>query len=172
VSASAQGKKDWLVTVEVPAKPGPQTITVPRLEDAPIVATPAAPSHEATPGPTAPSQEDPGHTQRLVALGVGGAGIVGLVVGGLFGLSAKSKLDDSNASNHCDAANTCDATGLGLRSDAKSAALVSTIGFVVGTAAVAGGAVLWFTAPRQAREAPARVGLAPDTRGLSLVGIW
>ena len=70
-----------------------------------------------------------------------GLGILGPEV------SAKSKLDESNESGHCHDGNFCDQTGVDLRSDSKSAALVSTLGFVAGAALIGGGAALWLTAP-------------------------
>jgi hypothetical protein len=175
VSAAAPGWKEWQTTLEVPARPGAQTVTVPRLEmeaapvpaSPPILATPAPP---AVADATAPG--DPGRTARIVGVAAAGAGVVGVVVGAVFGLTAKSKLDESNANGHCDSTNACDVPGLGLRSDAKSAALVSTVAFALGGAAIAGGAVLWFTAPKSAARAGPSVGLVPAAGGLGVVGAF
>jgi hypothetical protein len=81
---------------------------------------------------------------------------VGLGVGAYFGVHAKTQLDDSNA-GHCTAASVCDKAGLQGRVDALNSATISTIAFIVGGVVVAGGAVLYFTAPR----AKATVALAP-----------
>lgn len=89
-----------------------------------------------------------GSTQRTIGLVAAGAGVVGLGVGAVFGLSAKSKQSDSNANGHCNAADACDGTGLALRQDALGAATLSSVFFVVGAVAVAGGAVLYLTAPK------------------------
>ena len=95
-----------------------------------------------------------------------GAGVVSVVIGSVFGVVAKSKLDQSNANGHCDTTDACDGTGLTLRSNAQSAATGSTVAFMVAGVAIAGGAILWFTAPR------VHVGLAPGPRSLALVGQW
>ena len=177
VSASAPGSKDWQTSIEVPAKSGAQTVTVPRLEPAPVTPAASSPAAAAPAASTsAPPPEstatDRGRTQRMVGLGVAGAGVVGVVLGAVFGLDAKAKLDDSNGPGHCDANDACDAYGLQKRSDAKSSALVSTVSFVAGGVALAGGAALWFTAPK---KGTARVGLTvppAGTTGVGVVGVW
>ncbi len=77
---------------------------------------------------------------------MGGAGVVGVVLGAVFGISAKSKLNQSN-DGPCDKQDTCDVSGLSLRHDASHAATVSTIAFAGGVA-IAAGVVLYLTAPR------------------------
>jgi hypothetical protein len=159
--------------VDAPHAPGVQTVTVPRLEPAPPPPEPSAvhaPRAVPVLTPSLPPAGDAGRTQRIIGGVAAGAGVIGVAVGAVLGIVAKSKLDQSNADGHCDAADTCDGTGLGLRSSAGSAALGSTVAFIAGGVLVAGGAVLWFTAPHA--TAGARVGLAPDPRGLVLVGAW
>jgi hypothetical protein len=85
--------------------------------------------------------------QRVAGLGVGAAGVIGIGIGAFFGLRAMSKQDESNKNGHCDAADTCDPEGLALRSEAITAATVSTIGFIAGGVALAGGVTLFLTAP-------------------------
>ncbi|MGO8991945.1 MAG: hypothetical protein ACLQVI_01355 [Polyangiaceae bacterium] len=167
IAASAPTFKDWQTTIEAPATPGVVTVTVPRLEAA-LVAAPA-PSAPPPPAIAPRTSNDPGRTQRTVGAVVAGAGVIGAVIGSVFGVVAKSKLDQSNSNGHCDATDACDETGLALRGNAESAATASTVAFVVAGVAVAGGAALWFTAPR--RES-ARVGLAPGPGGVTLIGKW
>jgi hypothetical protein len=174
ISATAPASKEWQTTVEAPHAPGVQTVTVPRLEPAPPepVAAPAAPPGgpvTSPPSASASRARDRERTQRIAGGVAAGAGVIGIAVGAVLGVVAKSKLDQSNADGHCDAADTCDDRGLSLRGSAGSAALGSTIAFVAGGVLVAGGAVLWFTAPHPDR---ASVGLAPGARGLSVVGEW
>ncbi len=155
IEATAPGKSAWSQTVDAKeGAAGPVEVQVPALQDAPA----AAPPSGATPdGATPPAQgSSNGNTQRILAVVAAGVGVVGVGVGTAFGLSAKSKLDDSN-SGHCHDGNLCDAAGVQLRSDAKSNALGSTIAFVVGGVGLAGGAVLWFTAPKSGPS----VGLSP-----------
>jgi hypothetical protein len=107
----------------------------------------------------------------VLAVVAGGVGVAGLAVGGVFGFVAKGHNDDAAA--HC-AGSQCDATGISLLDQARSAATVSTVGFVAGGALLAGGVVLWLTAPR----APSSTGLviapgaAPSFAGLALRGAW
>jgi serine/threonine-protein kinase len=170
IAASAPGYKEWQITLEVVAKPGTQTVTIPKLEPAPPAPEASAPATAPSSAPAgAPASGDDGHTQRIVAIAVGGAGVVGVVLGSIFGLEAKSKLDDSNANGLCQG-NACLQQGLNLRQDAKSASTVSTVAFVLGGAAIAGGAVLWFTAPTAGSRASVGLAPAPSLGGAALVG--
>jgi hypothetical protein len=78
---------------------------------------------------------------------MGGVGVVGAVLGTVFGVQAFGNSDDSAA--HCTTGtpDLCNETGLQLRSDATKAANVSTVAFALGGAAVAGGVVLFVAAP-------------------------
>jgi hypothetical protein len=175
VQALATGWKDWQTTIQVQPAPGVQTITVPRLEPIPKAEVTPPPPVESM--PTVPSSSGPAsdptagrrRTQRVVAAAVAGVGVVGIGIGAGFGLAAKSKLDQSNSGGKCDATDHCTRDGLALRQQAESAATVSTILFAVGAAAVAGGAVLWFTAPRRDGG---RIGMAPAGAGATLLGAW
>lgn len=89
---------------------------------------------------------------RVAGLVTGGAGIAGLLVGTAFGLKATSAL----AQPHCDAKKVCDP---GVIDDAKSAATISTIGFVAGAVLVAGGVTLFLLG--RSRDATARINAAP-----------
>jgi hypothetical protein len=103
---------------------------------------------EEAPAEAAPAR--PGQTQRIAALVTGGVGVVGLGVGVICGLVAKSK-DDSAAQEPFPARHD-DSLAAAHLSDA------GTVVFVVGAAAVATGVVLWFTAPSDA----VTVGLTGD----------
>lgn len=112
-------------------------------------------------------------TRKLVALGLGGLGVVGVGVGSIFGLKAISGNSDSNANGHCDSTG-CDTIGKQLRNDARSDATVSTVAFVVGLAALGGGAALWLTEPK---PDAGRVGVSGYAVGRSggsvvLIGRW
>jgi hypothetical protein len=156
VRASAPGHATW--TGEVTA-PGPRTlaeITVPGLVPSSLAApepttttpTPASP-------PPEPDRDTGGSGQRVVGLVLGGAGVVALGVGAFFGLKAKSTHDD--ALTHCNASHQCDAEGLSRNDDAHSQATVATIAFVAAGALLAGGAAVFFTAPRTRTAARLRL---------------
>ncbi|MEZ4224156.1 MAG: hypothetical protein R3B13_24620 [Polyangiaceae bacterium] len=109
---------------------------------------PAAAPPTPSPPPSVPPPRDTGtgDGQRTLGLVLGGVGVAGVVVGGVFGLSAINKNDDAKA--FCPRGNVCDdPKGVSLTEDAKDAALVSNIAFGVGGAALVAGAVLYFTAP-------------------------
>jgi hypothetical protein len=172
VSATAPGFKEWQVSIDAPAAPGTQTVTVPRLEVAPPepVAT-AQPSTAPSPAPPSTPEPPPEfwNGQRVAGVAVAGAGVASILVGSALGLVAKSKLDQSNAAGNCNSQDYCSDAGLSLRHSAEGFATGSTITFVVGGVLVAGGAALWLTAPS---TKGARVGLAPNLNGMSVVGRW
>jgi serine/threonine-protein kinase len=133
---------------QTPAATPATSPPAPAAAGTPASGTPESPAE-------APAGDDPNATRRWIGVGVGALGIVGVGIGSAFGLTAKSKLDQSNSS-HCDSADHCDSTGLGLRKDSENAATLSTILFAAGGVALAAGVVLYFTAPR-ARPASAIV---------------
>jgi len=157
IVATAPDKVRFEATITVPTEKGEATLTIPPLADAAVPQEVAPPARPATPiVDTRPAGADPGRARRIVAIAVAGAGVVSIGIGGYFGLHASSLLGDSNDGGHCRPDNHCDATGASLRHDAQSAGNVSTVLLGVGLAAVAGGAVLYLTAPkRAATKAPA-----------------
>lgn len=96
---------------------------------------------------TADTKGGSNKTLAIVALGVGG---VGLVVGGITGAMAMGKasdLDGKCPDGKCDATRNPD-----VQSDIdsyKTLGLISTIGFVVGVVGVGAGVVLWVTSPKE-----------------------
>jgi hypothetical protein len=166
IDAQAQGKKTWTQVVRIEAKPGTTTVAIPALEDAPAVGTTSADSRPFW------------GAQRIAAAAVGGAGLVGIVVGAVFGARAMSKMSASKPlCRTAEPADVCNAPGLALRKDAGSAATGSTAGFIVGGAALAGGVILFFTAPSaraQTGAAGPRLAVAPSAGGatLTMEGTW
>jgi serine/threonine-protein kinase len=142
----------------------PAPAPVPSPPEAPAPATTAATTTPESPS-TSPSDEDPGKTRRWLGIGVGGLGIAAAGVGAVFGLTAKSKLDQSNSDGNCNASDQCTATGLGLRKDAQNAASTSTLLFIGGGVALAAGVVLFVTAPRKSPGTGIVVTPAPMTGG-------
>jgi serine/threonine-protein kinase len=186
VRASAPGYKPFEQTINVPADAASATINVPKLEVDPDQAAPAepvpveppaAPPVVAPPVAPPPGQDrgpaddsDPGSTQRTIGLVVGGVGLIGIGVGAFFGLDAISKNDDAKAL--CPRGNVCDdPDGVSLTDDAKKAATISNIAFGAGGAALAGGVILFLTAPSKSDTA-LRVSptLGARQAGLSVAG--
>lgn len=95
-----------------------------------------------------PVQIDGPSWQKPVGLVLAGAGVVGVGVGALFGLSARSTYDGAFDGGGCDrTTKTCDAPGQDAVEDARSKATLSTILFGAGGALVVAGAVVFLTAP-------------------------
>lgn len=162
VRARAPGRAE--TTFEVDAKPGASV----ELVVAPGAALPAVPQPPAASGPapaaTPPEDTGPQRTvtpMRIVALSVGGAGVVAWIASGIFTARAVSKNRESNE-NGCEG-NVCDAVGKELRLDARAAGNAATATLVVGSALVGTGVALWFLgAPK---ERSVQVGLAPAAGG-------
>lgn len=91
-----------------------------------------------------PVVESRGGAQRTVGFVLTGLGIASLGVAAGFGLHSLSKHDD--AKEHC-VGNACDATGVSLRHQARTAGNVSTITAIAGGVVAATGIVLALTAP-------------------------
>lgn len=103
-------------------------------------------------------------TQRTAALVVGGVGVAGLGLGVIAGIVASSRWND--ATDACPERQCADPKNLRLDGPAKTWADVSTLSFVGGGAALATGALLWFTAPTKRLEPM----VGPNTLGLTLRG--
>jgi serine/threonine-protein kinase len=191
IEASAPGKKKWSAQVRVEPGAPPASVTVPALEDesagaiaAPGVAGPAAaitgpsvaPRGAVGPQPSSPAADQgasAGSQQRLFGVVVGGAGLVGLGIGGVLALGAKSRYAEAEA--YC-RGSLCTQAGQDIHDEARSRGNVATIVGVVGLAALAGGAVLYFTAPTNATQTKAQaarsawISAGPATVGFG--GAW
>jgi hypothetical protein len=177
VEASAPGKQPWSGKVDVAAKQKDATVTV-TLVDAPAPPPPPPPPPNPAgtgtppPPPTQPPPQETSSwsTQKTLAVVAGGVGVVGVAVGSIFGLRAKSKNDEALQPQNCPTSSLCTQNGLNLTNDAKSAASLSTIGFVAGGVLVAAGVVLWVTAPSSTTQTGIRLAptVAPSFGGLSL----
>ena len=152
-----------------------ETLAIPDLAPKPEPVKPA-------PGPQPPTVDTVNTTpvsptRRYVGLGIGGAGIVAAGVGLVIGAQAIS--DNNKAKQLCGDNLACSAdnfdAGMKAVSDGRSKATVSTVLVVAGVAAVAGGVVVYLTAPR-AREritAARLVAVVHETgAGISLAGAF
>ncbi|MCW5833420.1 MAG: hypothetical protein KIS78_13540 [Labilithrix sp.] len=103
-------------------------------------------------------------TLQYVGYGAAGAGVIGLGVGAVFGVSALMKKGDAN----CDASGECDDPHL---SDARSAARTATIGFIAGGVLLAGGLSLVLFAPPRVNVV-ASAALRPGGGTFGIGGHW
>jgi hypothetical protein len=152
VEVVANGKNTFKTSVSVARESDKKTVVVSSLEDVAPPMLPVAPAAAGlAPGLVAPPPGTFGiavatpspassglRPAQVAGLALGGVGLVGIVVGSVFGLSAISKNNDSG----CGPSTCPNATALQARNDARSAGTVSTIGFVAGGVLAATGVTL------------------------------
>ncbi len=130
VTAEAPGRVAWTTNVTV-TQPGQSlTVPVPELLLAPVEVTVAAPP------PVKPSYWT---SRRIAGVVVLGAGVVGVGIGGAFGLTAKSEFSTAESES-----------GAAQRSDSASAVKggdIATAAMIGGGIVAAVGLVVWLTAP-------------------------
>jgi hypothetical protein len=130
-------------TLEVPVL---EVTIVAASKVAPVVALPgegAAPPRSETTAPVhdSPPTTSSGPSGLVIGLGIGG--IVAVGAGSVLGVMAMNANDDSK--EHCqpDDPNACSETGVDLRDDAFLYGNLSTVGFIVGAAALTAAVVVW-----------------------------
>jgi hypothetical protein len=125
----------------------------------------------AVPGPIAPAPSSSnGDTQRTVAFVLGGAGVVGLVVGSVLGLVSKSSYDHALQTECGNNPNGCSPQGITDGQSAHGQAAASTVAFVAGGVLLGAGAVLYFTAPKASVSVGTTVGT--ERAGIVVTGAW
>lgn len=162
ISASAPQKKPWSTKIQI-AGTAPSTVDVPNLEDAPEVPHPTSVASSS-------SSSSEGRTQRVIGVTVGSVGVVGLIVGAVFG--AVSMSHKSAAEPYCDGDACTDQQGVDAKHSAVVTGNISTVSFIVGGLLVAGGAVLWFTAPKAQSTQSAKVGVGFFGASFGAGGTW
>lgn len=167
IEATAPGKKPWSTQVSARESGGDlSSVVVAPLADLESASSTSSPARSTS------SARDQSHglgAQKVGAIGAVSAGAVGVGLGVVMALGAKSKNGDSKAhcSNPSDP-NACDAVGVGLRNDAKSSADIATIAFLAGGVALAAGATLWLTSKRSRTT----MGIGPSGLGVKAVWTW
>ena len=177
--ARAPGRRAWTQPVTVEGEGKTVTVDIPVLDAdeaaPPSDTTPPGPGTDTRPLPPGPDEpyDDPGKTRRLIGLGVGGAGLVAVGVGTFFGVKAsglKSDAEDICGGPTSQCMGDVEAAQ-GKIDDARSNATLSTVFFIGGAAAIAGGAVLYFTAPKaESLEAALTPIVGGDQVGFALSG--
>ena len=115
-----------------------------------------------------------GLTQNLRPIGliVGGAGAASLVVGAVTGVLALDRA--GTVEDRCTPDLVCDREGLDAARSGSTLSLVSTITIAAGSAALVGGAALYFFAPRTAKTTGGKLQMTPtasrDGAGLQIRG--
>jgi len=146
IEVTAPGKEPWSLTIEIGEGSSVKQVEIPALADA-SSGQPAAGGGAAAPA----AESSDGSGQRIAGIVVGSVGVVGIGLGAFFGIQASSSWSD--AKKECTAyPYGCTAKGDSLQEDASSQATISTIAFIAGGVALAGGAVLYFTAGSSKQE--------------------
>jgi serine/threonine-protein kinase len=122
---TAPGRVPYSKELVVPSSPTRLSVKVPRL-------------HEE--GSSSSFQRTSGYASL-------GAGVLGLLGGGVFGLMARDKNDASLDECEPDDDNACSAEGVELRDEAQTFATASTVSFAAGGALALTGLVLVLSAP-------------------------
>jgi hypothetical protein len=142
-----------------PASAAPSPTPAPSFQ--PAGATPASPA--------ADTGTEPGFvhtTLPWIALGVGGAGLIGGGVAGLIALNKKSSLDDGNCwEGNC---------GTWAQDDVDTynqMRILTTVGLVVGGVGIATGVTLLLTAPKSPEQPPPATARVEPWVGLGSAGM-
>jgi hypothetical protein len=136
IEATAPGFQVWQTTITLGKESDTQTVVIPPLVEA--KKDDVAAGNPGSPG----GAPGPNKSLRTVSYVVGGVGVAGVLVGGIFGglaASAKSTLKTECPNNACPTGQATDDLNA-----AKSKALISTLGLGIGGAALATGVVLFF----------------------------
>jgi hypothetical protein len=188
IAAVAPGHRKWTSHVELRGDGQNSDVTVPALEADPAARAAAAgptplPLSSTSPTQTSPlgdAQETPssppGTTQRIAGIVIGGVGVVGIGFGVIAYVTAAGKYKD--AQNACPGLTTGTQCKNQQQFDnaqpdlqgATTWSNVSTVAFIAGGAAVAGGLIVFFTAPRAPGGPQIGIGPASQGTGLSISG--
>ncbi|HTQ48775.1 MAG TPA: hypothetical protein VMI75_38720 [Polyangiaceae bacterium] len=180
VEAEAPGYKTWSTDIDVPQDGALVTVTVPTLEAAPVQPAPPAPAPSAAtpteapapgPAPEAPSGSV-GSGQRVAGIVIGAIGLAGLAASGVFAVVAKNTYDDSLKNCQPNNPGLCNGTGVSQRNDARTDGNIASVAFGVGAAALAGGVIVWLTAPRASSTGAASLVVAPTLGGAVVQGAF
>lgn len=179
IEATAEGYQPWHAEVAVMGDGTTVTVEIPALEK--LAETPPPPPDpdpvpdKQPPPPPAPIDLDPGHGRRVVGVGLVAGGVAALGAGVAFGLMSTSANDDAKRECGGDVNDCRGDLGAAqeLIDSARTRATISTIAFAVGGVAVAGGVVLYLTAPaKRNREVALVPTVGGDTLGVLVRGAF
>jgi hypothetical protein len=162
IRVTAPGRVAW--QVEIGMMPGPSTVLVrvpvlqvdadpPRTDRERLLLDRRGPMTQSgsSSGAASSSASDAtasdstaGRTQRTVGLVLAGTGVASLIVGTAFALAAKSTHDD--LADTCNG-NVCSAAAVALLDQERSQSARANVALGIGLAAIAGGAIVYFSAP-------------------------
>jgi hypothetical protein len=167
ITATATGRKLFTSRVEI-SETGTKVVTIPTLEIDPSY---KGPLPAATTIRVEQDRIDPGRSRRILGLALGGVGIATVVTGISFGVTAGNTWDAAFDDGLCDRTTLqCTPKGQERTSSARRQALISNLTTIGGVALLAGGVLLYLSAPT-----PGRLAITPGAEGganVSLGGSW
>jgi hypothetical protein len=168
IVVSAPGKKAWSTKVTLAADGQTTSLELPALEADELAERAPLKPQESGVSLEAVTTHDR-DVQRVIAIVTGGVGAVSVLVG--VSLGAHALTLNGDAKSECPTNSTCTAQGASDADGAVKSGTVSTILISAGAALVAGGVVLFLTAPQPKHETRAKLRvvpiLAPGAIGLS-----
>ncbi len=180
---SASGKKPATRTIAIPAGPGVTPVAFEPLADddasAPAPKPPPPlprPAAEQAP-PPAPARDAGGSsTARIGGAALAGVGFAGMAASVVIGVVAKGNYDDAvgDSANCRKGAGGTQCADTSPAEDARSLGNIGTVAFVVGSAAVVGGGLLFLLSPSGPPDSAAvpRVGIGRDGGSLTWKGTF
>jgi serine/threonine-protein kinase len=166
VEASAAGYEPYVRRITIGKDP--LTVELPPLRalpptsapPPPVTAVPVAASlQQPAPPPPAADKGTGMSTLQITGLVVAGAGIISIGVGTVFGINAIAKNDD--AKQYCQGKVCDNPQGEKLSNEANDAAVVANVTIGVGAAALVGGGLMYFLAPRKTSASGTGVRVVP-----------
>jgi hypothetical protein len=169
-SAESFGVADTTILLREGEKNRQERVALnPSSTSASVTTPPTNESHTTdTPPPTQEAPTTPGQGQRMAGIVVGGVGVVGIVVGSVFGGLAISKWNSAKAD--CGAWCGPSAPAQDEKATASTDGTISTVAFIAGGVALAAGIVLFVTAPRKKATDAAWIGVVSGPGSTSLMG--
>ena len=169
ITASAPSKQSYEQTIQIDS--GSTSIKIPKLKSTAIDASESPPpvliDHDVAKKPVSDEPSRHGSGQRSAGIVIGAVGLVGLGVGSYFGLHAMSKWNERK--DQCTPGCTEGAKSAG--DAAKSAALISDLGFGVGIVALGVGTYLVLSAKPSSESASANESAARQARALQVLPV-
>jgi serine/threonine-protein kinase len=185
IEVRAPNREPWTTTLHVDAGGARVSANVPRLGEATARAYPAkarlTPSqHTAAnvPPPLAASSLAPSDSKAVTGLEITAAsaaavGVVGLIVGGIFGLHAIAKNNAAKAYCKPGSGPVCrEQAGVDLSRQANRSATAANILMIGGAGLLVGGAVLFFTGPAESPRSALGMAISPRRADLQWTGTF
>jgi hypothetical protein len=162
---------EYVVRNDARVKP----VTVDKRRAEVVLELPAATATDTGPPVAQPARDDdPGRTRKIIGISTGAAGLIMMSAAGIITLGARGKYNDALEAHCMGSTSGCDAEGLEKTHDARSTANAMTVVTIIGAAAVAGGVVLYLTAPKPSGAAEHAVYVTPivgsDSAGIAFGG--